>query len=126
MPFGTHEFVSGKKRSQHTGNDFGSRLVYRALVKAANSGTVVIARPFQVFGNTVVIDHGQGIFSIYYHLSKFAVKEGQAVNTGQVLGNMGTTGISTSPHLHFGFSVHDVRVDGLQWINDPTFRKYAQ
>jgi murein DD-endopeptidase MepM/ murein hydrolase activator NlpD len=126
MPFGVREIVNGKKRSQHTGNDFGSAAVYKALIRASNSGKVVIARPFEVFGNTVVIDHGQGIYSLYYHLSKIAVTEGQDIIQGQILGNMGTTGISTSPHLHYGFSVHNVRVDGLQWINDPLFRKAVQ
>ena len=126
MPLGTREFANGKKKGQHTGNDFGANAGLRTLIRASNSGTVVMARPFDYYGNTVVIDHGQGIYSIYYHLSRIAVKEGQSVNQGGILGNMGSTGVSTSPHLHYGFSVHDVIVDGLQWIKDPTFKKYVQ
>jgi murein DD-endopeptidase MepM/ murein hydrolase activator NlpD len=88
----------------------------KSNILAINAGQVVLAQSFQVFGGTVVIDHGQGIHSLYYHLSKILVQPGQMVKKGQVLGKMGTTGVSSGVHLHLGISVYNVRVDPRQWL----------
>ncbi len=103
MPFG-----------QHKGVDISAKI--GTPVGASNAGRVVLAEKLLSHGNTVVIDHGQGIFSIYLHLDRIQVAVGQQVEKGQLIGTVGNTGISTGPHLHFGLSVHDVRVDPLQWI----------
>lgn len=76
-------------------------------VKAVNSGRVVLARRLSLEGNVIVIDHGSGIFSLYMHLSKFNVRQGESVKTGQVIGTSGRTGRVTGPHLHFGIRVGD-------------------
>ena len=74
-------------------------------VKAINSGKVVLARKVSLEGNLVIIDHGSGIFSLYMHLSRFSVKQGESVKTGQIIGMSGKTGRVTGPHLHFGIRV---------------------
>ncbi len=114
MPFGTREFVNGKPRSRHRGQDF--RAQTGTPVAAAHNGKVVIAQFFKAFGGTVVIDHGQGINTLYFHLSKIIAHPGQEVKKGDRIGLAGSTGIASGPHLHWGMSVHDVRVDPMQWV----------
>lgn len=119
-PFGEKRTI-GKNTSWHRGLDIGSALKEKTKIIATNSGQVVLARYFKVFGNTVVIDHGQGIFSLYFHMSKILAQEGQEIKKGEILGKMGTTGVSTAPHLHWGMSVQDVRVDPKQWLDEAFF-----
>ena len=97
--FGSARVFNGVKKSQHTGLDF--RVGTGTPVHAANSGTVILARPMYFEGNCVIIDHGQGLLTLYLHLSEFKVKEGDKVETGQLLGLSGGTGRATAPHLHF-------------------------
>jgi len=110
-PFGARRIINGKKRSIHWGTDF--RAKKGTPVHAALSGKVVLARNLYFTGNTVVIDHGLGIHTLYAHLSKINVKEGQFVKAGQVIGKVGSTGRSTGPHLHFGFYVEGERADPM-------------
>lgn len=84
-------------------------------VKAPAAGIVRLARKMQMQGGTVGIDHGQGVLTSYYHLSRLAVREGQKVRRGQVVGYVGATGFATGPHLHWNFVVHGVPVNALQW-----------
>ncbi|MGE5322737.1 MAG: M23 family metallopeptidase [Actinomycetota bacterium] len=97
--FGTARIFNGVKRSQHEGIDF--RVHTGTPVHAANAGTVILARNLYFEGNCVILDHGQGLMTVYLHLSKFKVKEGEKVEAGQVLGLSGGTGRATGPHLHF-------------------------
>lgn len=97
--FGSARVFNGVKRSQHTGLDF--RVTTGTPIVATNSGTVILARPLYFEGNCVIIDHGQGLLTLYLHLSEFKVKEGDAVEKGQTLGLSGGTGRATAPHLHF-------------------------
>lgn len=97
--FGSARMFNGVKKSQHTGLDF--RVTSGTPIVATNSGTVVLARPLYFEGNCVMIDHGQGLLTMYLHLSEFKVKEGDAVKKGQILGLSGGTGRATAPHLHF-------------------------
>ena len=113
MLFGTREFVNRKPRGQHRGLDLA--VPAGTEVGAANSGKVVFAQKLKAFGGTVVIDHGQGIHSLYFHLSKFLAQVGDDVTKGQLVALSGNSGISTGPHLHWGMSVHNLRVDPLQW-----------
>lgn len=110
-PFGAKRIINGKKRSIHWGTDF--RAPAGTPVYAALSGRVVLAKNLYFTGNTVIIDHGAGIHTLYAHLSKITVKEGQEVKAGQVIGKVGSTGRSTGPHLHFGFYVADVKADPM-------------
>ncbi len=81
---------------------------HRRSVRAVNSGKVVLAaRNFSLEGNMIILDHGSGIFSLYAHLSKINVREGQIVKTGDVIGISGRSGRVTGPHLHFGIRVGD-------------------
>ncbi len=84
-------------------------------VQCTASGKVILTgaveEGFLVHGNTVIIDHGQGVVSVYLHLSSIAVHEGQSVEAGEILGNVGHTGISTAPHLHWGFYLYGTSVD---------------
>jgi len=110
-PFGAKRIINGKKRSVHWGTDFRAPL--GTPVYASLSGKVVLARELYFTGKTVIIDHGLGIHTLYAHLSKITVKEGQFVKAGQLLGKVGSTGRSTGPHLHFGFYVSGVRADPM-------------
>jgi murein DD-endopeptidase MepM/ murein hydrolase activator NlpD len=91
-------FNNGKTSSPHLGLDF--RVPSGTPVLAMNAGTVLLARPLYFEGNFVVLDHGQGLLTLYLHLSEFKVKEGEQVKRGQVVGLSGGTGRATGPHLH--------------------------
>lgn len=114
MAFGTHQYINGKKRGQHRGVDLRAKM--GTPVKAPNSGIVVFAKILKAFGGTMVIDHGQGIHTLYFHLSKISAKVGERVSKGEIIGYTGSSGIATGPHLHWGMSVHNVRVDPMQWV----------
>jgi murein DD-endopeptidase MepM/ murein hydrolase activator NlpD len=108
-PFGLRRFFNGEPRSPHAGIDF--RAPQGAPVHASNRGRVVLARDLFFTGNTVVIDHGFGVFTLYVHLSKLAVRRGAMVDKGQQIGQVGMTGRATGPHLHFAARVADARID---------------
>lgn len=96
--FGSQRVFNGKTSSPHLGLDF--RVPSGTPVAAMNGGTVLLARPLYFEGNFVVLDHGQGLLTLYLHLSEFKVKEGDQVNRGQTIGLSGGTGRATGPHLH--------------------------
>jgi murein DD-endopeptidase MepM/ murein hydrolase activator NlpD len=96
--FGSVRIFNGKTSSPHLGLDF--RVPSGTPVTAMNDGTVLLARPLYFEGNFVVIDHGQGLLTLYLHLSEFRVKEGEQVKRGQQVGLSGGTGRATGPHLH--------------------------
>jgi murein DD-endopeptidase MepM/ murein hydrolase activator NlpD len=110
--FGEERILNGVKRSPHSGVDCGAK--EGTTVSASNSGTVVLARSLYYEGNTVIIDHGLGIYSIYLHLKAAAVAEGRKVKRGEVIGWVGSTGRGTGPHLHFGVKILRERVDPNQ------------
>ncbi len=97
----------------HLGFDLAS--YRRAPVEAANRGVVSLARYFGIYGNTVVLDHGGGLMSLYSHLSSIEVEEGQSVEAGQILGRTGQTGLAGGDHLHFSMMVHGLPVNPLEW-----------
>jgi murein DD-endopeptidase MepM/ murein hydrolase activator NlpD len=96
--FGVQRVFNGSVKATHQGLDF--RVPAGTQVAAANSGKVILARPLFFEGNCVVIDHGQGLLSLYLHLSKFLVGEGDEIKKGQPIGISGGTGRATGPHLH--------------------------
>ncbi len=113
-------------RQDHLGFDLAS--VRRAEVPAANSGRVVLADYFGIYGNAVVIDHGLGLMSLYGHLSSIEVEPGQPVERGQIVGRTGETGLAAGDHLHFtmllrGEAVNPVEWWDAAWIRDRIARK---
>ena len=84
-------------------------------IEAANDGLVMLGKYFGIYGNTVVIDHGYGLMSLYAHLSSIDVKPGDVVKRGQVLGRSGATGLAGGDHLHFSVLVQGVPVNPLEW-----------
>ena len=96
--FGTARVFNDQVQSRHQGLDFAAPP--GTDVHAINSGVVILARPMFFEGNCVVIDHGQGLLSLYLHLSAFKVKEGDQVHTGETVALSGGTGRATGPHLH--------------------------
>lgn len=116
-PYGTRRYLNGYYKGYHSGVDFASPHGYP--VKAPANARVALARYFSKGnsnGHTVFLDHGQGITSVYIHLSKLAVKEGTYLTQGQVLGYIGSTGRSTGPHLHWGFYLNGQNTDGVAWV----------
>ncbi len=81
---------------------------------AAQRGRVVLAAAFYFSGNTVVVDHGLGVYTFYGHLSEIGVKEGDLVDAGTLIGRVGATGRVTGPHLHWGLIVNEAKVNPLQ------------
>ena len=112
--FGTRSIFNGAARSPHGGADFMSPP--GAPVRAPNAGRVVIARDLYFSGNTVLIDHGLGMFSMLAHLSAFDVREGDRLTAGQIVGSVGATGRVTGPHLHWGMTIGGARVDPLSVV----------
>jgi murein DD-endopeptidase MepM/ murein hydrolase activator NlpD len=108
-PFGLRRFFNGQPRSPHSGIDFRAR--EGAPVKAANRGRVVLSQELFFTGNTIVIDHGLGLFTLYVHLSRLDVGRGAMVGKGQRIGRVGATGRVTGPHLHFAARLGAARID---------------
>ncbi|HHX40969.1 MAG TPA: M23 family metallopeptidase [Armatimonadetes bacterium] len=105
-PFGRKRYVNGRFWGFHSGRDVASPA--GRPVKAANAGRVTLARKLWMRGNTVAIDHGMGVFTLYEHLSRISVTPGQQIDKGEVVGLVGSTGFSTGPHLHWELRIHGV------------------
>ena len=117
-PFGTRRsYNGGPYSSYHAGQDFGAPEGVPILAPAP--GTVALAAGLQVRGNAVLLDHGRGIYTGYWHMSEIYVKSGQQVQAGDVLGLVGTTGLSTGAHLHWEMRIYGVAVDPMQFISEP-------
>lgn len=97
----------------HMGIDLAS--VKNAAVPASNSGRVVFCSPLGIYGKTVILDHGFGLFSMYSHLSRIDVKKGQMAAKGDILGKTGRTGMAAGDHLHFGMMIHNTFVNPVEW-----------
>jgi murein DD-endopeptidase MepM/ murein hydrolase activator NlpD len=104
--FGVRRIMNGKKKSVHRGVDIRGKEGEPVL--AANAGRVVMAEDTFYGGNTIVIDHGLGVHTVYMHLSKFSVEEGEHISKGNVVGYVGSTGRATGPHLHYGVKINAV------------------
>ncbi|MFO7941113.1 MAG: M23 family metallopeptidase [Bacillota bacterium] len=110
--FGLLRYVNDVASGRHSGLDISA--VEGTPIEATASGVVTLAMDLNVTGGTVVIDHGLNLFSLYYHLSRIVVEEGQEIDGGEVIGEVGSTGFSTGAHLHFSISVGETPVD--PWI----------
>jgi murein DD-endopeptidase MepM/ murein hydrolase activator NlpD len=105
----------------HLGYDLS--VTKRYPVEAANSGNVAFVGELGIYGNTVILDHGLGLFTLYSHLSSADVKEGDSVRQRQILGRTGETGLAGGDHLHYGVYLHGIAVLPVEWwdqkwIND--------
>jgi murein DD-endopeptidase MepM/ murein hydrolase activator NlpD len=112
--FGRRRILNGNPGSPHSGTDFPA--LTGTPVHAAQRGRVVLAEELFFPGNTVVVDHGLGIYTFYGHLSEIGVKVGDDLEAGAVLGKVGATGRVTGPHLHWGLTVERARVNPLQIV----------
>jgi murein DD-endopeptidase MepM/ murein hydrolase activator NlpD len=109
--FGKRSVINGLERSPHTGLDLSGNA--GTPVRAINIGKVILIADHFFTGNTVFLDHGGGIITMYCHLQKVLVKAGDRMDKGQVLGLVGATGRATGPHLHWGMRVNGARVNPL-------------
>ena len=107
--FGARRVINGQPRAPHSGIDFG--VPVGTPIVAANRGRVALVGEFFFPGRLVVLDHGLGLHTLYFHLETIAVTEGQLLDRGDVLGTVGMTGRVTGPHLHFGAQLGPARID---------------
>jgi len=113
-PFGCRRIINGMERSPHSGVDLKAE--QGTLVKATNRGKVALVADHFFSGLSVFIDHGGGIQSMYFHLSQVFVQVGQVVEKGTTLGQSGSSGRVTGPHLHFGIRLNGERVNPINLI----------
>jgi murein DD-endopeptidase MepM/ murein hydrolase activator NlpD len=113
--FGRRSIINNLERSPHTGVDQKGEA--GAPVRAINSGHAVLIADHFFTGNSLYLDHGGGIISMYFHLDKVLVNDGDAIKKGQVIGLVGATGRVTGPHLHWGVRVNGARVNPLTLID---------
>ncbi len=115
--FGSRRIINGQPKSPHSGADY-TAAAGEAILAAAD-GVVALADEHFFAGNSVFLDHGDGLISMYFHLRRIDVHEGASVRRGQVIGEVGATGRVTGPHLHFGLRWHRARIDPSLLLGDP-------
>jgi murein DD-endopeptidase MepM/ murein hydrolase activator NlpD len=115
--FGSRRWFNGQPRNPHTGADFTAAAGTPVLAVA--DGRVVLAAEHFFSGNSVFLDHGDGLITMYFHLSRIGVKPGQVVKRGEELGRVGATGRASGPHLHVGVRWHGARIDPEQLLTAP-------
>ena len=113
-PYGSQRLLNGKLHRYHSGVDFRAPL--GTPIFASNRGVVRLAKNLYYAGNQVVLDHGEGLFTSYSHLSRIDVRTGQLVEKGQMVGQSGATGRVSGPHLHWAVKLHGVNIDPLGFI----------
>lgn len=112
--FGLRRVMNGQPRNPHTGEDIGA--AEGTPVVASNRGKVILVGDFYFNGRSVIIDHGLGLFSMYFHLLNAAVQEGETVEKGAQIGAVGQSGRATGPHLHWGMRLNGARVNPFSLI----------
>jgi len=100
----------------HKGVDISTKIY--TSVFSPNAGMVILATHFNLPGNFIIIDHGQGVMTVYYHLSSLAVKSGQLVQKGDKIGEVGDSGLANASHLHWGLYIYGEAVDPLVWLKE--------
>ncbi|MFA7824861.1 M23 family metallopeptidase [Aeromonas dhakensis] len=113
-PFGLRRFFNGEERNPHSGLDFA--VGAGTPIKVPAAGKVILIGNYFFNGNTVFVDHGQGLISMFCHMSKVDVKLGQSLPRGGIVGRVGATGRATGPHMHWNVSLNDARVDPAIFI----------
>jgi murein DD-endopeptidase MepM/ murein hydrolase activator NlpD len=114
-PFGYRRVINGTPRAPHTGVDLKAAL--GTPVVAPNHGKVALVGDFFFSGLSVVLDHGGGLYTVYFHLAEYKVEMGVPVSKGDVIGLSGMTGRVTGPHLHWGARINGARVDPFELLN---------
>lgn len=114
LGFGDKLYINGKYSGSHFGIDYANTT--GTNVYASNNGIVTLSDYTPSYGNTILIDHGQNVFTMYLHLSELKVPAGNSVKKGDLIGLMGATGIATGPHLHFTGFIGDLIVDTDPWL----------
>lgn len=112
--FGLKRFFNNQARNPHSGLDIAAE--HGSEIWAPLDGRIAATGDYYFNGNTVLIDHGQGMVSMYCHLDSIDVQEGQLVKTGELLGKVGSTGRATGPHLHWSMNLNNTRVDPLLFL----------
>lgn len=112
--FGKARVYNDTLKGYHSGTDFRAKV--GTPIISSNDGVIALVKDRFYSGGTVIIDHGQGIYTCYYHMSKFSVEKNQKVKKGEILGLSGKSGRVTGPHLHFSVRVGGVQVDPLQFV----------
>lgn len=120
--FGSRRVINGQPRKPHSGEDIAAP--EGTPVLAMNDGMVRLTADHFFSGKGIIIDHGLGLFSMYFHLSGIDVQDGQVVKRGQVIGKVGSTGRATGPHLHWGVRLNGARVDPYSLL-DLTFEEQS-
>lgn len=113
-PFGLRRFFNGEERNPHSGLDFAAKR--GTPIQAPAAGQVILTGDYFFNGKTVFVDHGQGLISMFCHLSEIGVNVGDELPRGGVLGKVGATGRATGPHLHWNVSLNDARIDPAIFI----------
>ena len=108
-PFGVRRILNDLPKNSHSGVDLEAEMGEE--IQSSNAGIVVFVSELYFSGESVIVDHGRGLYTMYFHLSRIDVEEGQLVKKGEILGLAGSTGRSTGPHLHWGVRLHGARVD---------------
>lgn len=106
---------TGSERITHLGVDFDNPK--GRMVAAINAGLVKSAYLDPIYGNTVIVDHGRGVYSLYMHMNTMKVKDGDIVKKGTILGTVGDTGLASAPHLHLSIKINGVSVDPIQFVS---------
>ena len=119
-PFGNQRIYNNKPSWSHSGTDISAKK--GTPIMATESGTVIFAKKLKVHGNTIMINHGWGIVSVYNHCDQLNVKETDKVKKGDIIGTVGSTGIATGDHLHFGISIQNIRVDPNHWVHHTSYQ----
>jgi murein DD-endopeptidase MepM/ murein hydrolase activator NlpD len=115
--FGARRIINGKPRMPHSGVDFGAER--GTPVVASNRGRVALVGDFFFAGRLVVLDHGLGLYTLYFHLDRADVPEGAIVERGEQVGVVGATGRATGPHLHWAAQLGASRIDALALLSVP-------
>ncbi len=115
--FGARRIINNSPRNPHSGEDYPAPTGTSVL--SMNDGTVALVDDLFFAGRTVIVDHGTGLFSHYFHLDEIRTSEGDRVRRGQILGTVGETGRVTGPHLHLGVTLSGNRVDPEQFFTEP-------
>ncbi len=114
-PFGVRRFINNIPKSPHTGIDVAGEKGDK--IRAPNDAVVALVDDQFFGGRSVVLDHGQGIYTMFFHLSKVLVRKGQKIKKGEVFALVGATGRATGPHLHWGVRIQGARVDPLELVH---------
>lgn len=115
--FGIRRIYNNTKHGRHSGLDIAAQK--GTAIHAAAAGRVIATKDYVITGNTVFVDHGQGLITYYCHMNSIRVKPGEIVKQGEILGTVGATGRVTGPHLHWAVSLNNARINPLLFVNNP-------